>query len=58
MQVSRDDDPLLELCLVQVAQVADNGVGNQWPDVAEVRSVGEEAGFPGKLCTDAEAKRP
>ena len=56
--MSRDDDPLLELCLVQVAQVADNGVGNQWPDVAEVRSVGEEVGFPGKLCTDAEAKRP
>ena len=58
MQESSDDEPLRELCSEQVAEAAASGVGNQRLDPAEVRSVGKEAAFPGKSCTDAEVKRP
>ena len=49
MQVSRDDDPLLELFSDQIVEAAENGIGDQRLDPAEVRSVGEEAAFSGKV---------
>ena len=56
MHLSRNADPLLELIPGQIAEAAENGVDSERRDVAEVRSVGEEAAFFGNLCTDAEVK--